>query len=135
MLAQAREAMAGFQLHRMFEAVWSVVADANRYFAAQEPWALRKSDFARMETVLYVTAEVIRQVAILAQPAMPVSAAKLLDALAIPRISVTLLPSDAASIGHGDSRATARLSPLCRARRRLKPWPSLTAIASRFQGF
>ena len=56
----------------MFEAVWSVVADANRYFAAQEPWALRKSDFARMETVLYVTAEVIRQVAILAQPAMPI---------------------------------------------------------------
>jgi methionyl-tRNA synthetase len=34
--------------------------------------------------VLYVTAEVIRQVAILAQPFMPVSAGKLLDLLAIP---------------------------------------------------
>jgi methionyl-tRNA synthetase len=34
-----------------------------------------------METILYVTAEVVRQVAILAQPIMPASAAKLLDLL------------------------------------------------------
>jgi methionyl-tRNA synthetase len=34
--------------------------------------------------VLFVTAEVIRQVAILALPFMPVSAAKLLDLLAVP---------------------------------------------------
>ena len=34
-----------------------------------------------MATVLYVTAEVVRQVAILVQPVMPASAAKLLDLL------------------------------------------------------
>jgi methionyl-tRNA synthetase len=34
-----------------------------------------------METVLYVTAEVVRQIAILAQPAVPAAAAKLLDSL------------------------------------------------------
>ncbi len=56
---------------------------ANRYFAASEPWALRKTDFARMQTVLWVTAEVIRQVAVLVQPVMPESAAKLLDMLAV----------------------------------------------------
>jgi len=61
-----------------------VVADANRYFAAAAPWALRKTDPARMATVLWTTAEVIRQVAILIQPVMPESAAKLLDLLAIP---------------------------------------------------
>jgi methionyl-tRNA synthetase len=33
---------------------------------------------------LYVTAEVVRQIAILAQPAMPESSAKLLDSLAVP---------------------------------------------------
>jgi methionyl-tRNA synthetase len=60
-----------------------VVSDANRYFAGQEPWALRKSDFARMQTVLYVTAEVLRQVAILAQPVMPESSGKLLDLLGV----------------------------------------------------
>ena len=61
-----------------------MVAEANRYFASQEPWALRKTDPARMQTVLYVTAEVIRQVAILAQPAVPVGANKLLDLLSVP---------------------------------------------------
>jgi methionyl-tRNA synthetase len=37
-----------------------------------------------MGTVLYVTAEVLRQVGILIQPTMPASAAQLLDLLAIP---------------------------------------------------
>ena len=37
-----------------------------------------------METVLYVTAEVIRKAAILAAPAIPLGAPKLLDLLAVP---------------------------------------------------
>jgi methionyl-tRNA synthetase len=64
--------------------IWAVVADANRYFAGEAPWALAKTDPARQGTVLYVTAEVLRQVAILCQPFMPESAGKLLDLLAIP---------------------------------------------------
>ena len=48
--------------------VWSVVAEANRYFAGEAPWALAKTDPARQKTVLYVTAEVVRQIAILALP-------------------------------------------------------------------
>ena len=66
---------------KYLDAVWAVVADANRYFAGEEPWAKRKTDFKRMETILYVTAEVVRQVAILAQPVMPAAAGKLLDLL------------------------------------------------------
>jgi methionyl-tRNA synthetase len=84
MLAVSREAVGSQQLHRWLEAVWAVVGEANRYFAAQAPWALRKTDPARMETVLYVTAEVIRQAAILAAPAIPLGAPKLLDLLAVP---------------------------------------------------
>jgi methionyl-tRNA synthetase len=61
-----------------------VVADTNRYFAGEVPWALAKTDPARQGTVLYVTAEVLRQIAILAQPFMPASAGKLLDLLAVP---------------------------------------------------
>jgi methionyl-tRNA synthetase len=37
-----------------------------------------------METVLYVTAEVVRQLAILAQPVTPAAASALLDQLAVP---------------------------------------------------
>jgi methionyl-tRNA synthetase len=79
---RCRAAMAEQAIHLMLTAVWQVVADANRYFAAQEPWALRKTDPARMGTVLYVTAEVVRQAAILVQPVMPAAAAALLDLVA-----------------------------------------------------
>jgi methionyl-tRNA synthetase len=84
MIAKAREAMKTQQLHQVLNAIWAVVADANRYFASEAPWALARTDPARQGTVLYVTAEVIRQVAILSAPFMPSSAARLLDLLAIP---------------------------------------------------
>jgi methionyl-tRNA synthetase len=84
MIGKARDAMATQQLHHVLNAVWAVVADANRYFAGEAPWALAKTDPARQGTVLYVTAEVLRQIAILAQPFMPASAGKLLDLLAVP---------------------------------------------------
>ncbi|HZE46144.1 MAG TPA: methionine--tRNA ligase, partial [Xanthobacteraceae bacterium] len=81
---KARDAMRTQQVHQMLNAVWAVVAEANRYFAGEAPWGLAKTDPQRQGTVLHVTAEVIRQVAILAQPVMPVSAGKLLDLLAVP---------------------------------------------------
>jgi methionyl-tRNA synthetase len=84
LIGKAREAMKTQQLHQMLNAVWAVVAEANRYFAGEAPWGLAKTDPQRQGTVLHVTAEVVRQVAILAQPVMPVSAARLLDLLAVP---------------------------------------------------
>ena len=84
LLEACRGHMAQQHIHLALADIWQVVAEANRYFAGQEPWALRKTDPARMQTVLYVTAEVIRQVAILAQPAVPVGANKLLDLLSVP---------------------------------------------------
>src|SRR6185312_1631011 len=70
--------------HRALDHLWAVVADANRYVDEQAPWALRKSDPARCDTVLYVLAETIRHLGILIQPVMPGSMAKMLDQLAIP---------------------------------------------------
>src|SRR5947209_7668937 len=83
LIEQARAAMRDQQVHQLLNAVWAVVGEANRTFAAAAPWALAKTDRARMGTVLYVTAEVLRQVAILAQPAMPDAAGKLLNLLAV----------------------------------------------------
>jgi methionyl-tRNA synthetase len=84
MLELSRKAMATQQIHQWLNTVWAVVAEANRYFAGEAPWALAKTAPERQKTVLYVTAEVVRQIAILAQPAMPKSSAKLLDSLGIP---------------------------------------------------
>jgi methionyl-tRNA synthetase len=78
---KAREAMDRQGIKHYLDAVWNVVADANRYFAGEEPWAKRKTDPKRMETILYVTAEVVRQVAILAAPVTPTAADKLLGLL------------------------------------------------------
>jgi methionyl-tRNA synthetase len=85
MIAIARQAIREQQIHVWLNAVWAVVAEANRYFANEAPWALAKTDPERQKTVLYVTAEVVRQIAILTQPVMPLSSGKLLDSLGIPR--------------------------------------------------
>ncbi len=82
--AETRTAMADLAIHRMLEAIWRVVGEANRYVDAAAPWALRKTDPARMATVLYVLADVIRQLAIFVQPVVPGSAAALLAQLAVP---------------------------------------------------
>ena len=111
MIGKARDAMKTQQLHQVLNAVWAVVADANRYFAGEAPWALAKTDPARQGTVLYVTAEVMRQVAILAQPFMPDLAAKLLDLLAIPENERDLRVVSAANTGLPRAQA-------CRRRRR-----------------
>ncbi len=84
-LARVSAAIDEFAIHRALEIVWALVADANRYFAGEEPWAHKKTNPERMGTILYVTAEVTRQIAILVQPVMPKSAGLLLDQLGVPQ--------------------------------------------------
>jgi len=70
--------------HKALDALWAVIADANRYVDEQAPWSLRKTDPPRMETVLYVLAETIRHLGLLTQPLMPDSSGRILDQLAVP---------------------------------------------------
>jgi methionyl-tRNA synthetase len=74
-------------MHLGLEAIWLMLGAANRYFSAQQPWVLRKSesaaDQARFATVLYVTCEVVRIAALLIQPVLPESASGLLDLLGV----------------------------------------------------
>ena len=69
--------------HEALRAIWQVVSDANRYVDAMAPWGLKKTNPDRMAEVLAVLVETIRQVAILVQPVMPESAARILDQLGI----------------------------------------------------
>ncbi len=82
--AQMEEAMEEQSLHRAIEKLWALVSSANKYIDTQEPWKLRKEDVQRMETVLYVLVEVIRQIGLMAQPIVPKGATKILDILQIP---------------------------------------------------
>jgi methionyl-tRNA synthetase len=81
--ARADAAMARHELHCYLALVMEAVSEANRYFAAEEPWSLKKENPVRMGTVLYVTAELVRQAAILLQPVIPSGAGQLLDLLKV----------------------------------------------------
>ena len=83
LLDACRTAMDEQQIHQALSAIWSVVGDANRYFAAAAPWELKKSAPRRMETVLYVTGEILRVAGILIQPVMPQAGARLLELLGV----------------------------------------------------
>ncbi|MBX9926531.1 MAG: methionine--tRNA ligase, partial [Hyphomicrobiaceae bacterium] len=79
--AQVRAAMDSQAIKVWLDAVWAVIGDADRYFAGEKPFD-KTLTVERRGTILYVTAEVVRQLAILIQPAAPTSAGKLLDLLA-----------------------------------------------------
>ncbi|HEY1720962.1 MAG TPA: methionine--tRNA ligase [Magnetospirillaceae bacterium] len=84
LLGQVRGAIDKQLFHEALEAIVQVVRDGNVYIDKQAPWTLRKTDSARMATVLYVLVDTIRRVALLLQPVMPESIAKMLDQLAVP---------------------------------------------------
>ncbi len=84
LLPRLRDIMDRQLYHEALEAIWVVIRAANGYVDRQAPWGLKKTDPARMGTVLWVLAETIRNLALLTQPFMPASSGKLLDQLAIP---------------------------------------------------
>ncbi|MGV3575046.1 MAG: methionine--tRNA ligase [Devosia sp.] len=89
-LEAAQKAMDEQLVHEATGALIAALSSANNYFAGQEPWALKKTDPTRMATVLYVTADTVRRIAIPMLAFVPASAARLLDQLAVPADQRTL---------------------------------------------
>ncbi len=77
----AVSAFATLNLNGALETIWAAASAANLYFADNAPWALRKTDPARADTVLYITAEAVRRLAIMASWAIPDGCGALLDQL------------------------------------------------------
>jgi len=65
------------------EKIWTIVRAANSYVDRQAPWALKNNNTKRMNTVLFVLADVIRQLALITQPYIPDAASKILDQVAV----------------------------------------------------
>ncbi len=84
LLSSVKGALRGQLFHEVLRTVWVLISDGDSYIDANAPWALRKTDPARMETVLYVLAEVLRATGIVLQPFMPETIGRLLDKLAVP---------------------------------------------------
>ena len=83
LLGACRSEIETQRFHEALKLIWAAISSADSYIDAQAPWALKKTDPARMATVLYVLAETIRHIGALLQPVMPDAMAKLLDQLAV----------------------------------------------------
>ena len=64
--------------------IWLVISSANKYTDEQAPWSLKKTDFKRMEVVLFTLIETLRQISILLQPFLPNTTKSVLDQIKIP---------------------------------------------------
>src|SRR3546814_16037561 len=83
LLPKRRTTMDAQAFHEGLEAIWTVIRAANVYVDRQAPWTLRKTDEARMRTVLYTLAETIRNPALLTPPFMPPASGAIIHPLAV----------------------------------------------------
>jgi methionyl-tRNA synthetase len=84
MLILVRGEFEKMQFSRAIEEFISVSHAANLYIDEQAPWTLKKTNPPRMATVLYVLAEVIRNLGLIIQPFAPTASQKILDQVAVP---------------------------------------------------
>ena len=57
--------------------------DANKYFNDSEPWAIKKKDPKRMNSILYTITQQIKNISILLNPIIPNSTKKILNTMNI----------------------------------------------------
>ena len=78
-IGEVLERYENMEFAKALEALWSLVAAADKYLTTQQPWALgdSESDLQRKATILWTAAELLRIVVALAHPVLPESTAKL----------------------------------------------------------
>ena len=64
--------------------------EANKYFNDSEPWSLKKKDTSRMETILFVISEQIKNISILLNPIIPDATGKILDIMNINKEHISI---------------------------------------------
>lgn len=82
-LSRVREHIDEQALHKVCDAIWQCIYDANAYVDSQKPWALRKENVERMQDVLFVLANVIKRLALLTFPIMPKASEAILTTLGV----------------------------------------------------
>lgn len=82
-LKDVREAIEHQALHKVCDAIWQCIYDANAYVDAEKPWSLRKENPERMKDVLYVLCNVIKRLALLTFPILPSASKTILLQLSV----------------------------------------------------
>ena len=70
--------------------IWDIIASANKYFNDNKPWELKNTDKENFDNVLYVTAEIIKQIGVMIYPIMPNTSNKILTIFNIKTKDITL---------------------------------------------
>ena len=70
-------------LNEYIKKVVSFSFDANKYFNDSEPWAVKKKDLNRMNTILFTITQQIKNISILLNPIIPTATRKVLDTINI----------------------------------------------------
>ena len=81
-------------LNEFIKLVVSYSFDANKYFNDSEPWSVKKKDIDRMNTILFVTCEHIKNISILLNPIIPIATSKVLDTMNIKNENVNISQID-----------------------------------------
>ena len=72
------------ELNEYIKKVVSFSFDANKYFNDSEPWAVKKKDPERMDSILFTIVEQIKNISILLNPIIPNATNKVLNMINIP---------------------------------------------------
>ena len=82
-IQQVRSLYEQYQFTRVLEEIWRLITDVDLLISEQKPWALAEDPTKRtqLETVLWVAADTLRAVAVLAHPVIPNATEKLWRAL------------------------------------------------------
>lgn len=78
-LHQIRALYDQYQFTRVLEEIWRLITDVDLLISERKPWALAEDSAKRaeLETVLWIAADTLRAVAVLAHPILPASTEKL----------------------------------------------------------
>ena len=78
-IQQVRALYEQYQFTRALEEIWRLITDVDLLISEQKPWALAEDPAkrAQLETILWIAADTLRVVAVLAHPVIPAATEKL----------------------------------------------------------
>ena len=75
--------MKNYQISIYISSIFEVISLTNKYISNEKPWELNINNQPRMNTILWVACEMLRNITILLQPILVSGSSDLLDALGI----------------------------------------------------
>jgi methionyl-tRNA synthetase len=80
--------MQDFQIDRALKSIFELLSETNSYVDKQAPWSLKKTDFERMNNVLFLICNIIIKSSIMLNPIIPESTNKALKIFNIDPLTI-----------------------------------------------